>query len=137
MYVERFYAQGPIGAAQVTTAAADIAEFIVPEKCQIDALQFTVKVAVTVTAAVITFYSRTVVGSNASQVSIGTITLPIGAAAGATYVNQITPIYLNQGQSICASVTTTSTAGSGYSSLHMSLNPENPSNESNVVVVTA
>lgn len=137
MYIERFYAQGPIGSAQSLASVADVAEFIMPEKVQIDALEFVVKVTVTVTAAVVTFYSRSVVGSSSGQVAIGTITIPVGTVAGTTVVNQISPVYLNQGLSVCASVTTAASAGSGYSALKMSLNPEIAANESNVLVVSA
>jgi hypothetical protein len=139
MYTERFYMQGPVGAAQSLLAAATIAEFFPPEKGEVESLSFTVSTTLNSAApTVISFYSRTNIGNAAGEVLLGTITIPSGAVAGKTYVNRITPVYLNQGLSIAAVVTTVATvAGAGYAAATLSLSPENENNETNVVLVAS
>lgn len=138
MYVNRFKAQGPLGSAQSLGSAADIAEFLMPEQCQVEELEFTLSTATVSTGnIVVTFYSRPVKGSATGQVSIGTLSIVTALAAGKTVYKKVTPVTIPQGQILAVAVTTASAgggaAGAGYSGAKISLNPEIETNMANMV----
>lgn len=119
MYNNKLPALKLLGTAQSLTSAATIASYAAEAKLLVKRISFVVKTAAVSTGGiVITFYKRPTIFSTAGQASVGTLTIPNGALAGAVYYKDISAVSLQPGESIAADVTTAaaggSAAGDGY-----------------------
>lgn len=134
-YSNRGYLQGALGAVQVLTSAANIAKFLAPEQMDVLEISFELTTAVSSSASVvITVYNRTSPTVTASQVTLGTLTIPTGAAIGQIYYKAIEAKVL-QGSTIEFDVTTdSSSTGGGYCGVKVGFNSENPLNVPNMVL---
>jgi hypothetical protein len=85
---------------------------------------------------VLTVYDRVSPGVAGGQVSLGTLTIPSGVAAGSIYYKSI-EAQVAQGHCVEFDVTTASAgmgaAGAGYSALKVSFSSEDPRNVSSMV----
>lgn len=131
-YSNRGYLLGTLGSAQSLTSAANIAKFLCPEKMDVLQIGFVVTTAITVTATVISVYSRTSPGVTAGQVLLGTLTIPISTAIG-TVVYKSLEAACSEGSTVEFDVTTTSTAGAGYAYCKAGFSSENPTNVTNML----
>lgn len=124
MYVNKLPALLPstkAAAVQVLTSATNIANFIALAKVQVKRVSFVVTVAtVSSGGIVLTFYKRPTAGGGVTtgQTSLGTITIPAAAVAGAVYYLDISGATLQPGEALECDVTTAAAgggaAGSGY-----------------------
>lgn len=110
------------------TSTGDIQSIAVMEGMQVRRLMFYVTTAITVTATVINFYKRVKVGDTSGQVSIGTLTIPVGTAAGSVVYKDIDSAAFVQGTALAANVTTASTAGAGFVGYGAYQEAEDPQN---------
>lgn len=119
MYANRGQLIGaPLGSAQSLGSAANIAKFSALEKSTVTMIAFQVTTATVSTGnIVVTVYARTSPGVTASQITVGTLTIPTAIAAGAVYYKNVERD-LPPGYSLEFDVTTASAgmgaAGAGY-----------------------
>ncbi len=116
------------GSPSSLTSAADISSIAIMEGMQVRRLMIYVTLAPTVTAAVVTFYKRSAVGVTSGQVAIGTITVPVGTAAGSVVYKNLDSVAFPQGSCLAAAVTTTATAGTGIVGIGAYQQAEDPQN---------
>lgn len=96
------------------TSAAVIKQVLVLEGMQIRKIMAHVTTSPTVTATVITVRKRSARGITSGQVTIGTITIPVGATIGNIYYKDLDSVKYEPGNELVFEVTTTSTAGAGF-----------------------
>lgn len=116
------------GSPSLLTSAADISSIAIMEAIQVRRLMLYVTTAPTVTASVVTFYKRSAVGVTGGQVAIGTLTIPVGTAAGSVVYKNIDSVNFSQGSCLAAVVSTASTAGAGLVGVGAYQNAEDPQN---------
>jgi hypothetical protein len=124
----------------VLSATGDCAEILVVQRpIRIIAIGIGITTTTTVSAATIKHDRRVLTGSDAGRGDgdVGTLTIPIGAAAGKVYINFITPFDANPGDEIVPEVTATATAGAGRHFIVYQLRDEVTGNLGDQVVVTA
>lgn len=128
-----------VAGPSVVTSAADIQEFVVPSKIRVRRILATVSTAIVSTGSVvITVFSRPTVGSTASQVSLGTLTIPAASVAGSTFYKDLSTIVsgVKAGQSVAFAVSTAAAgggaAGAVYCTFEAEEDPETASNQSNL-----
>lgn len=123
-------APAPIGSAQSLASAAVVAQHIFSNGAVIRKIGFKLATAVVSTGnVVVTFKKRPIPGSSSGESSIGTITIPNGAAAGAYYAKMLSsPVQLAEGQVLSIEVTTAAAgmgaAGDGYAVFSGDVVPE-------------
>lgn len=112
------------------TAAAVIDRHIVLEGVQVNRIMIHTAVAiVSATPVVVAFKQRTAYGVTANQVTIGTITIPGGAAAGQIYYKELDPAKLLPGQELVVEVTAAAaTSGTCFAGVKFGHSPETPFN---------
>lgn len=131
---------GVLAEEDMSAAVAVHGEYIVTRNCKIKRIgaYVTLAVAASTTAPVLTFRKRLSYGTSGSQVTLGTLTIPNGAALGKVYYKDISPVSLAPGQSICFDHTTqavdaSSAAGKVIYFVELELDPEVVGNSSNMV----
>lgn len=138
MYLNRFGGPRLISTAESLASAAVIARFMAMHQVQVKQIAFVVSTA-TVSSAniVVTVKRRPTVGSSSGEVTIGTLSIPTGVAAGKMYYKNVTPVTVAQGEEIVFEVTTAAAgmgaAGAGYSGFDAEHDPEVPANNSDMV----
>lgn len=136
MYIfngENFLGSSP--SSQSLTSATSVLAKPIAQRINLKRLQFLVTTAVSSSSSVVlTFYYRPVAGSASNQVTLGTLTIPTGVAAGKVYYKDIAPYSCTVGGDIAVSVTTAATsAGAGYCGFGFEQDPETALNESSMV----
>jgi hypothetical protein len=119
---------------QVFTSAADIVNQLVTRQSDVLSLNAVVGTSPTVTATVITYYYRPIYGSDTGIVTLGTVTIPVGATIGKVYKKNIAPYSVKEGGEIRIAVSTTSTAGGGQPYVVVEEDCEADANSSNVII---
>lgn len=122
------------------TATGVHGEYVITKSCLVKRLVAAVTAAVagSTTAPVITFKRRPTLGSAIGEVSLGTITIPDGTAAGKVLYKELTqPVQFKVGEGLAIEVTTAATGGvpagnAVYDALVID-DPEVPANEANMV----
>jgi hypothetical protein len=136
--VKSLAVQGPIGAAQSLTSAAVVANSMVQFPVSIEKILFKLTTAVVSSGAVVVnFKKRPTLGSATGEVSIGTLTIPAGAAINAIYYKDVTPVEFGVGEFLAVEVTTAAAgmgaAGAGYSAIQLSSSPKTDGQNSNMI----
>lgn len=112
--------QGPMGSAQSLTSAAVVARFAPTERVQLQRIQFSVSTATVSSASIVITVKKYITPNSASgAVTLGTLTIPTGVAAGKVYYKDIDPQAIKVGEEIVFEVTTQAAgggaAGAGFS----------------------
>jgi len=124
---------------QALTSAAVIQSFTVQAQCQVDQLFFAISTSVVSSGnVVVTFKRRPTLGSTSGEVTIGTLTMPSGAAAGKVYYKAVAPVVCLAGEQIVVEVTTAaaggSAAGNGQGFFDAEQDPETNANNPDMVL---
>jgi hypothetical protein len=124
-----------VGAADVGSAADPIATalaYVGSQPQMVRGIWATQTVAQTTAPAVLTFKYRPTPGSATNQVTIGTLTIPTGTAAGKQVYKDVTPYLAMPGGQI---VVQTDGGGEGNATLGYRHTPkwEHPSNNTNAI----
>lgn len=119
------------------TSAAVVQSFTVLEQGQVDRLYFAVSTSVVSTGnVVVTFKRRPTLNSASGEVSIGTIVIPGGTAAGKVLYKAVNPVVCAAGEQIVIEVTTAAAgggaAGNGQGFFHMEQDPETDANNADM-----
>lgn len=129
---------GTIGAAAVTSTGVLAHRYLAMDSVSVT--RIAVVVGTTISSAVsvvINVKKRPTIGSSSGEVSLGTLTIPTGAAAPAVYykdINDPAASALAPGQEIAFDVTTASTsAGSVTPLVRVEQDPEVAANQSALV----
>lgn len=120
------------------TSAAVVQSFTVAEQCQVSQLLFAVSNAIVSSGSVVvTFKRRPTLNSSSGEVSIGSLTLPAGTAAGKVYYKVVSPVVCAAGEQIVIEVTTAAAgmgaAGNGQGFFNAQQDPETNANNSDMV----
>lgn len=123
---------------QSLASAAVINRYLVAQQQEVSLLALAISTSVVSTGnVVVTFKRRPTLGSSSGEVSLGTITIPNGAAAGKTYYKSIDPVVCAVGEEVIAEVTTAAAgmgaAGNGQGFVCSNEDPEEFSNNSDMV----
>lgn len=141
------YTSGAVGmrlcqAAEVLTSAAVLTDnFVAMEKVEVKQVGFLITTA-TVSSGniVVAVKKRVTAGSASGESTVGTLTIPGGVAAGKIYYKKITPVKLDLGEQIVFEVTTAAAgggaAGAGYSLVDYDQCPEQPADNTDMVLST-
>ncbi|HUR99061.1 MAG TPA: hypothetical protein VMZ26_13425 [Pyrinomonadaceae bacterium] len=122
----------------LTAAAVADASYVVLSRIKVSRLLFVVSTA-TVSSGniVVAFKQYPTVGSSASAVTLGSLTIPTAIAAGKVYYKDISPAILNAGDELVCEVTTAAAgggaAGAGFFAVECEFCPEYVSNQSDMV----
>lgn len=123
--------------ANLAATAADWAEIHCHTSVQVKRITFGVTTAVLAgtLAPTVTVYQRPTAGSNASQVLLGTLTIPNGTAAGSIVYKELESVRLKAGQGLAFRVNVQATdggtaAGVGFPGALIIADPEIPANQS-------
>lgn len=115
-------------------------EIVTMKRVEVRRIYYAVKIAsLTGTAnAVITFRIRPIFGSTSGQSTIGTLTIPTGAAIGQVIYKDVTPVAVNAGSTVAFDLTTAGTdsgsaTGTGMCGIDAYLLPEDRLNETKMV----
>jgi hypothetical protein len=116
-----------------------IQSFTVQAQCQVDQLFFAISTSVVSSGnVVVTFKRRPTLGSTSGEVTIGTLTMPSGAAAGKVYYKAVAPVVCLAGEQIVVEVTTAaaggSAAGNGQGFFDAEQDPETNANNPDMVL---
>lgn len=129
---------GVLAADDLSAAAATHGEYAVMEACRVNRIYFAVSTAVAAdaTAPVVTFAKRVTLGSDTGAVTIGTLTIPDGTAAGSVLFKEV-DVALAAGDSIRVGNTTqavdgAAAAGAGYYGFRLEDKPEDDANQSDL-----
>ncbi len=108
---------------------------IVQSEMVVTRLLFTIETVVSSSvSAVVKFWRRPALSSTSGQVSLGTLTIPTGAAVSKTYYKDISPVTVFPGDQITYEVTTAATStGKGFANVELADNPEAAGNQTNMV----
>lgn len=123
-------------AENVAASAAAYGEMGVSKNCMITRIYFTVTTAIvaTSTAPEVAIKKYVKIGDSSGAVTVGTITIPNGTAAGTVMYKDVTPVEFAPGNSIVAEHTVQcvggSVAGAGWYSFEIQDSPETPANTS-------
>jgi hypothetical protein len=120
------------------TSAAVVQSFTVLSQCQVDQLFFAISTSVVSSGNVIVaFKRRPTIGSSSGEVTIGSLTIPGGAAAGKVYYKQVSPVVCAAGEQIVIEVTTAAAgmgaAGNGQGFFDAEQDPETNANNPDMV----
>ncbi len=136
-------ARQPVSQLIGTLAAEDLSatglvgySHLLAESCNVQMLyaRVTTSVVSTPTSAILTFYARPTIGSATSQLTLGTVAIPGGTAAGKTVYKAINPVLVPAGYQLVADVTTAATAsGAAVAIFGAAYSPEEPANEPNFI----
>lgn len=123
------------------TSAAVVQSFTVVEQCQVDRLYFAVSTSVVSSGSVVvTFKRRPTLNSASGEVSIGTIVIPAGTAAGKVLYKGVSPVVCAAGEQIVIEVTTAaagmSAAGNGQGFFFAEQDPETEANNADMQLST-
>ena len=123
------------------TSAAVVQSFTVVEQCQVDRLYFAVSTSVVSSGnVVVTFKRRPTLNSASGEVSIGTIVIPNGTAAGKVLYKGVTPVVCAAGEQIVIEVTTAAAgmgaAGNGQGFFFADQDPETEANNADMQLST-
>lgn len=123
---------------QALDSAAVINRYLVAQQQEVSRLAFAISTSVVSTGdVVVTFKRRPTLGSSSGEVSLGTLTMPNGAAAGKIYYKDIDPVVCAEGEEIICEVTTAaagmSAAGNGQGYVVSNEDPEESANNSDLV----
>lgn len=137
MYIYKQSILVPVSLQSLASAAV-INRYAVAKQCDVLRLEFPISTAVVSSGNVIvTFKQRPVIGSASGEVTLGTLSIPNGAAAGQVYYKDIDPVMCKEGQEIIAEVTTAAAgmgaAGNGQAIVVVQEDPEVAANNSNMV----
>lgn len=127
------------GTAESLGSAAVIKRYAIGANISIRRFGFAIKTA-TVSSGniVVKLKYYPVVGSSASEVVLSTLTIPTAIAAGKVYYANLDSVKLYPGQELVVEVTTASAgggaAGDGYSLIEGYHNPDDPRNNSSMVL---
>jgi hypothetical protein len=121
------------GSTESLASTAVIKRYAVGIGMNIRQVAFLVTTAPTTTAPVIVLKKYPVAGSSAGAVSLATLTLPVGTAAGSVVYKKLDSITLEAGQELVMEVTTAAAAGAGYSLIEAYHAPEDVQNLSNCI----
>lgn len=139
MYVQKNLSPLPlVVAAQSLGSAAVVNQFVCQNPVMLEFIGFLISTA-TVSSGniVVTVKKRPTVGSSSGEVSIDTITIPTGVAAGVRYGKMIDPVQFQVGDVISFEVTTASAgggaAGAGYAMVGVNFSPESLVNNASFV----
>lgn len=121
-----------------------VVEYLMMKQVEVNRLMFGIRTLTATSTAnpVVTFRKRLSFGATGGQTVLGTMTIPTGAAVGAVYYNDISPVVLKVGNTIAIDLTTAGTdassaAGNGIAGFELAPVPEDPKNETNSILVTA
>lgn len=122
-------------------SAAVVQSFTVLEQGQVDRLYFAVSTTVVSSGnVVVTFKRRPTLNSASGEVSIGTIVIPAGTAAGKVLYKGVTPVVCAAGEQIVIEVTTAAAgggaAGNGQGFFFMEQDPETDANNADMQLST-
>lgn len=127
--------------ADVLTAAGVHGEYLILQRARIQRIYAAITTVVLsgTAAAVVTVWKRSAPGVTASQVSLGTLTIPTGSAVGKVIYKDITQVELASGDAIAFEVTTAATdagtpTGGCIYGFWATYDPEDPRNESDMVL---
>lgn len=120
------------------TSAAVVQSFTVLEQCQVSQLYFAISTATVSTGdIVVAFKRRPTLGSSSGEVTIGSLTIPSGVAAGRVYYKYVDPVVCAAGEQIVIEVTTAAAgmgaAGNGQGFFSAQQDPETDANNSDMV----
>lgn len=129
---------GVLGIEALNSAAVH-GEYVCIEQCALKRIAFAVSVAVVSSgASVVAFKKRTAIGVTAGEVTLGSLSIPAGTAAGKVVVKEINEAILAPGEVLALEVTTAAAgggaAGQGYYGYVLEEDPEYVLNQANVVV---
>jgi hypothetical protein len=123
----------------LSATAAVHGQQLCKQRCVVRRLKFIVTTAVvaTSTAPVVDFKLRSAPGVTAGQVSIGSLTIPNGTAAGTVVYKDIEPVVVEVGQAIALDHTVQTVggtvAGAGFYAMEAMDSPEVPVNEAKML----
>jgi len=127
-------------ALSLVGGVADYASWYAGEQFILTRLMIIVSTTTATSTAnpVVTFYARPTFGSTTGQISIGTITVPTGTAAGAILYKNVESVKIPPGYTLTARLTTQGTdasaaAGAGFVMFKGFVAPEDPRNVSLMV----
>ena len=122
-------------AEDLSAANAVYGGMLVLKQCRIKRIMFYVTTALnTVTAATVKFSRRPTYNSATGEVSLGTLSLPNGTAAGSVVYKDITPVTLFPGDELSFEQTgQAGTAGAGFYGFEIEDDPEYASNQTKMV----
>ena len=127
-------------AANLAATAADWVVFNVQHPIVIKRISMFIKTAVTAgnTAPIVSVYSRPTTASSAGQVTIGTLTIPNGTAAGKVVYKELNSVRVHAGYDLCLAVTTKAgdsgtAAGDGFIGFMYEMDPEVPADQTKMI----
>lgn len=127
--------------AEVLTAAAAVyGGYLITQRIQVNRVMFyvTVTTASNTQNPVVAFKRRPTYNSASGEVTMGTLTIPTGTAAGKVMYKDIDPFILYPGDEFSFEQTVQATdsgsaAGAGFYAFFYQLDPEVPSNEGDMI----
>jgi hypothetical protein len=144
MYVDKSFAVQIKKAANkatsvdLTSAAVADLSYVIGSQVTVKRLMLVISTA-TVSSGniVVAFKQYPTVGSSASAVTIGSLTIPTAIAAGKVYYKDIQGVVMGQGEELVCEVTTAAAgggaAGVGYFMVEFERDPEYVGNQSDMV----
>lgn len=125
-------------AEDLSAANAVYGGYLVMKQCRIKRFVFYVTTALnTVAAAVVVVKRRPTYNSSSGEITLGTINLPNGTAAGSVVYKDISPVTLYPGDELSFEQTgQAATAGGGFYGVELEDDPEVASNQSKMVAST-
>lgn len=123
------------------TAASVVQSFTVLEQCQVSQLYFAISTATVSNAdIVVAFKRRPTLGSASGEVTIGSLNITTGAAAGRVFYKYVDPVVCAAGEQIVIEVTTAAggmgAAGNGQGFFSAQQDPETDANNSDMIEST-
>jgi len=127
-------------AANLAATAADWVVFNVQHPIMIKRISMFIKTACTFgnTAPVVSVYSRPTTASSAGQVTIGTLTIPNGTAAGKVVYKELNSVRVHAGYDLALAVTTKggdagTAQGDGFIGFMYEMDPEVPADQTKMI----
>jgi hypothetical protein len=127
-------------AANLAATAADWIVYNVQAPIVIRRISIFISTAVTAgnTAPIVSVYSRPTTASSAGQVTIGTLTVPNGTAAGKVVYKELSSVRVQAGYDLALAVTTKAgdagtAAGAGFVGFMYEYDPEVPADQTKMI----
>ncbi len=131
---------GPLGVEDAAATAAVHGEYLCIRKCKVKRFMFGLTIAciATSTAPIVKAWRRPTLGSASAEVAIATLTIPDTTAIGKVLYKKFAPVAFKPGEGLCFEHTQVCVGGSiacsGHYAMECEDSPEEPANESNMVL---